>query len=219
MKRSIILLILLILTVAIAANAQGIIGSIFNQNGTQDEYMIQQIAALQLYKSYLMKGYKIVKDGSSTISGFKNGSLLQHTAHFDSLKTVSGRIRNYSRIQDIIDMDKAMLESYPQVYPKLSAADALTAMQLSGYRQLYNSLTAKASTDMDELQLVITSGKVQMTDDQRISKIDQLYYNMQRLQASVVRLNSQSLALAAQRQREAKDRAAMRSLYGQQAVH
>lgn len=219
MKRSIILLILLILTVAIAANAQGIIGSIFNQNGTQDEYMIQQIAALQLYKSYLMKGYKIVKDGSSTISGFKNGSLLQHTAHFDSLKTVSGRIRNYSRIQDIIDMDKAMLESYPQVYPKLSAANALTATQLAGYRQLYNNLTSKASTDMDELQLVITSGKVQMTDDQRISKIDQLYYNMQRLQASVVRLNSQSLALAAQRQREAKDRAAMRSLYGQQAVH
>lgn len=215
MKKGMTTLIIILLAGHLAASAQGLIGSIFNQNRTQDDYMIQQIAALRMYQSYLQKGYKIVKDGSSTISGFKNGSLLQHTAHFDSLKNVSSGIRHYARIQDIIGMDKAMLESYPEVYPKLSAANALTATQLAGYRQLYNNLTSKASTDMDELQVVITNGKVQMTDDERIGKIDRLYYDMQRLYASVTQLNNQSLALAAQRQREAKDRAAMRSLYGQ----
>lgn len=208
-------LLFIMALMGIAACAQGIVGSVFNQNASEDKDMLQQIAALQLYENYLQKGYKITKDGTAAIGDIKNGDLLQHQNHFDSLKIVSSRIRNYHRIQDIIDLDKAILSSFTGVWSRLNANNTLTSVQLADYKQLYNSLTKKAATDMDELQLVITNGKVQMTDDQRISKIDNLYYNMQRIYGAVMQLNTQSLNLAAQRQREAKDRQSMRSLYGQ----
>lgn len=209
------ILLFIMALMGIAACAQGIVGIIFNQNASQDKDMLQQIAALQLYESYLQKGYKITKDGTGAISDIKNGDLLQHSNHFDSLKIVSSRIRNYGRIQDIIDLDKDILGSFTPVWAKLNADNALTTAQLADYKQAYNNLTVRTSADMDELQLVITNGKVQMTDDQRIGKIDRLYYDMQRIYANVRLLNTQSLNLAAQRQREVKDRASMRSLYGQ----
>ena len=57
----------------------------FRQKATQKKYLLQQIAALQVYSGYLSKGYSIAKNGLNTIKNIKNGDLLQHSNYFTSL--------------------------------------------------------------------------------------------------------------------------------------
>ena len=50
----------------------------FRQKKTQEKYLIQQIAGLEVYAGYLKKGYKIFDTGSKTISKIKSGDLNMH---------------------------------------------------------------------------------------------------------------------------------------------
>ena len=70
MKKCFLCIVLLITT--ILCNAQGL-SEWFNQKATQKKYLLQQIAALQVYIGYLQKGYSIAKTGLTTIGNIKNG--------------------------------------------------------------------------------------------------------------------------------------------------
>ena len=45
----------------------------FQQTQTQKHYLVEQIAALQVYLGYVKKGYDIASKGIHTISDIKNG--------------------------------------------------------------------------------------------------------------------------------------------------
>ena len=102
--------------------AQSFFGDLFGQDGKQRKNLLEQIAALKVYDGYLQKGYSIVKNGTSVIGDFKSGDLLQFQHHFDSLKIVSSRIKNYSGVQAIIDLNQKALARYHLVTSRIKAS-------------------------------------------------------------------------------------------------
>jgi uncharacterized membrane protein YobD (UPF0266 family) len=50
----------------------------FRQGATQKKYLLQQIAALQVYIGYMQQGYSIAKQGLNTISDVNNGEYNLH---------------------------------------------------------------------------------------------------------------------------------------------
>ena len=62
-----------------------VLGGIFSQNATQQEYMIAQIGLLQTYLGYVKKGYDIAKKGLILIGDIKQGSFSVHNGVFTSL--------------------------------------------------------------------------------------------------------------------------------------
>ena len=50
----------------------------FNQKATQRKYLIQQIAALEVYTGYVSDGYSIAKKGLNIIHDIKNGDFNLH---------------------------------------------------------------------------------------------------------------------------------------------
>ena len=73
-----------------------------NQKATQKKYLLQQIAALQVYLGYAKKGYTIVTSGVNTIRNIKNGDFNLHRDFFSRLKNVNPAIRRYAKVADII---------------------------------------------------------------------------------------------------------------------
>jgi hypothetical protein len=59
------------------------------QKKTQIEYLLQQIAAQQIYLGYLKKGYTIVQKGSGLIRAVKDGRFQLDKAHFDGLININ----------------------------------------------------------------------------------------------------------------------------------
>src|SRR6218665_145225 len=76
----------------------------FQQNATQKDYLTEQIAQLKIYLELTEKGYKIAKEGLTTISEIKKGEFKLHKNRFDSLLIVNPAIGSFVRLQQITDL-------------------------------------------------------------------------------------------------------------------
>jgi len=147
----------------------------FKQKKTQIEYYLKQIAALKVYTDYLQKGYGIAKDGTKLINDIKHGDFNLHNGYFNSLKSVSPAVRNYSKVASIISDQIAIQKLFRKLITYCNHVDQLTPSEKEYIRSVYSHLNVESGKDIDELTLVITSGELEMKEDERLKKIDQLY--------------------------------------------
>ena len=63
------------------------------QKKTQIKYLVSQIAAYQVYATYVEKGYVIAKKGLTAIQNIKKGDFSLHDEYFTSLKNVNPKIK------------------------------------------------------------------------------------------------------------------------------
>ena len=82
-------LLLLLMCPPTMASAQ-----FFNQKATQVRYLEQQIAALSQYMTTAEQGYRIVRQGLTTIKGFTQGEFNLHTGFFNRLEWINPAILN-----------------------------------------------------------------------------------------------------------------------------
>jgi RNase H-fold protein (predicted Holliday junction resolvase) len=205
-------LLLAILTISVTSEAQTVVGQFFNQNKTQKKYLLDQIAALQVYKGYLKNGYTVAKDGTGLIGRIKDGDHSLHSGHFDSLSRISSKVRNYSKVKAIVAMQKQMEAEHLKAGTRINNS-ILTSLEKGQYNKIYRSVLNRSIDELSELQLVVTDGRVKMSDDERLKFIDKIYTEMLGCLSSARKINSQFLALAAQRDRERKDNQSLKNLY------
>ncbi len=168
-----IFLISCLLSLGSVANAQTF-AEWFSQKKKQKEYLLKQIAGLQVYIGFVKKGYDIATSGIHTVRDIKNGEFGLHSAFFSSLKAVSPFIRNNSKVAEIIEMQLAISKSFNGI----KSNELLSSSDSDYIATVREKVLDECFTDLEELLLVITSGKVQMTDDERIKRLDQVYAGM-----------------------------------------
>lgn len=146
----------------------------FKQKKTQKRYLLEQIAALKIYGDYLKKGYQIVDGGLSVVRDITRGEFSLHGAFISSLKKVSPAIRNDVRVAEIIALQIQILGSFSEV----KAGEYLSAADLAYIGLVQGSVTLDCFNDLEELLLVVTSGKLEMSDDERLKRLAAVYENM-----------------------------------------
>lgn len=186
----------------------------FQQKKTQKKYLLQQIAALQIYIGYVQKGYKIAEEGLTTISGFTRGEFNLHSDYLNSLKTVNPEIRKYVRIADIIDLQVKIVKSYNSNYRQITSSNAFSSDELGYIRSVFSSLLDDCEKALDELIAVITDDKLEMKDDERMTRIDKLYLAMQDKFIFSRSFGNDARLLAASRIKEQADIKMSRDLQG-----
>jgi hypothetical protein len=177
----------------------------FRQKATQRKYLLQQIAALQVYSGYLSKGYSIAKNGLNTIKGIKNGDLLQHTNYFTSLVTVNPQIKKYKRVAEIIAMQIAIAKQSGNALKNFKNNHHFTTTEINYLQSVFNKLLSECAKNLDELFSLITNGNLQMKDDERIKAINKIYIDMQDKQQFARAFSNSAAGLSIQRSNEAND--------------
>ncbi|MET3876477.1 hypothetical protein [Chitinophaga sp. OAE865] len=176
--------------------------SIFNQKSTQTKYLFQQIAALRVYTDYLKKGYAVVKDGTGLIKDIKNGEFDLHKSYFGSLKSVSSAIRKHPKASAIYKMLSEIEQRRGSIY---SLCPSLPPAQATELKALLGSIASQSSIELDELLMVLEDGYVEMTDDQRIKRIDDIYTRVQKTWAWQRELHRRTAALVSYLQQSLHD--------------
>ena len=149
----------------------------FQQKKTQKKYLLEQIAALKVYAGYLEKGYDIAKSGLQAIQDFKQGEFQLHGDYFQSLKQVNAVVFNYPRVKDILAAQKQALNLIRQI--RRSAKDPLLNASEKDYLFGVSDKALSGCEDLiNELNAVISNGQLEMQDNERIDRIDQLYSAM-----------------------------------------
>ena len=204
------LAIAFILLVTVSSGRAQTWNETFRQKQTQKKYLLEQLAALKLYADYLGKGYKIVHTGLQTVKDISKGEFNLHNTFINSLKAVRPLIRNNSKVSGIIVF-------------QLEISKALNGVkgfeQLSGSNHEYiqsvrNAVMDECSKDLEELYLIITSGKVEMTDDERLRRLDYVYEAMRDKARFIQRFTNDIQLLIRQKKQETESINELKNSYG-----
>ena len=149
------------------------------QKKTQKKYLMQQIAALQVYIGYAKKGYDVANKGLTTIRNIKNGDLNLHRDFFGSLKRANPKIKKYAKVADIIAYQLRIVKETNKTLQGIRETGQFTSEELDYCKMVFDNLLVDCLKSIDELFLVITSGELEMKDDERIKRINALYADMQ----------------------------------------
>ncbi len=208
------LITIIILTISVTlCNAQTF-AEWFKQKTTQKKYLIQQIAALQMYLSYVQKGYSIAQTGLSTISNIKKGDFNLHRNFFSSLKSINPRIRNYAKVADIIAFQISIMKIYKDTYRQVQTSLLFNAGEVDYILKIFKNLLSNCTEIIGELMNVTTDGELEMKDDERLKRIETLYSSMQDNYTFAQSFSGETKLLTVQRMKEKNDVQTGRTLNG-----
>ena len=193
-----IYILILSLVFSILVNAQTL-SEWTQQKKTQIQYLLDQIAANKVSIDYLEKGYEIARTGLNTIQNIKKADFNLHFDFFGSLEIVNPKIKTYTRVADIIAYHVRIVKNIGTTIKNLKESGQFNTDELDYGNAVFENLLDECVKNVDELYLVITSGDLQMTDDERIKRINQLYTDMQDKYSFCQSFSEECSVLATQR--------------------
>ncbi|GGA92939.1 hypothetical protein GCM10011511_15440 [Puia dinghuensis] len=137
--------------------------------------MIEQLGKLEVYLQELKQGYSIVQKGLTTIGDIKKGDFDLHSLFFNSLKDVNPSIKNWSKVADILAMQVQLVFGCQSSLQQAASSGNFSSTDLQYLDAVFGNLKTLTEKDIDELTSLLSDGDRQMTDDDRMARIDRLY--------------------------------------------
>jgi hypothetical protein len=181
----------------------------FRQKKTQKKYLLEQLVALKVYAGYLKKGYDIASTGLNMVRDFSKGEFSLHNSFISSLKAVSPVVKNNSKVADIIILQLEISKAFRNI----NFGNITSANTQAYVGEVKAKVMEECDNDIDELLLVITSGKVEMKDDERLKRLEKIYLNMLDKSAFVQSFCNQVNMMKEQRTREQQSINQLKQLY------
>lgn len=175
---------------------------------------VEKLAQLKKILSNMKKGYEIVSTGYNTIKDISKGNFNIHQAFLDGLMQVSHTVRNYKKIAEIISYQTQLVKEYKSAFRRFDASNLFNTNEIKYMDNVYTNLFNKSLQNLEELTMVITAGKLRMSDDERINTIDRIYNDIADKLVFLRTFNKENNVLAIQRGREMVDTKVSKKLNG-----
>ncbi len=180
---------------------------------TQIKRYLEQIAANKVYVEYLNKAISVARYGLTTIGNIRNGELSLHQLFFKELNEVNPKIKNWTKVAQIIDYQVNILKSYKKSYKQIQASGQFTNAELKYIVSVFSKLINDCSKALDMLYDVLNGATYKMSDDERIKRIETLFANMQSNYKFCQEFANNNTALAIQRLQDQKETDLSRKLF------
>jgi hypothetical protein len=175
---------------------------------------VEKLAQLKKILSNMKKGYQIVSNGYNAIKDISKGNFNLHEAFLDGLMQVSPTVRKYKKIGEIIIFQTQLVKEYKSAFKRFETSNLFNTNEIKYMGNVYSNLFNKSLQNLDELTMVITAGKLRMSDDERLNAIDRIYIDMGDKLVFLITFNKENNVLAIQRGREMVDTKISKKLNG-----
>jgi hypothetical protein len=186
----------------------------FDQNATRKQYDEEQITALGTFIKVMEKGYGIVESGLSTIKGIKAGEFNLHSNFYASLESINPAVGNMGEIAEIVSLQLATAERVKAALARYRQNGSLGTDEVTAVSQVLQGVVNAEISDVNTLMQIITAGKFQMTDDQRMGYIRELDASARTRFAFAAGVTDQADIASLQRQAELAQAEVVMGLYG-----
>jgi len=129
---------------------------------------VEKLAQFKKILSNMKKGYEVVSKGYNNIKDISKGNFNLHDAFLNALLQVSPAVKKYKRIGDIVICQSQIIKEYRAAFNRFKVSNLFTASETKYMEQVYDNLFNKSLQNLNELTIVITAGKLRMSDDERI---------------------------------------------------
>lgn len=178
------------------------------QKRTQIKYLVNQIAALQVYIELGQKGYAIYQDGLDFISDIKDGEFSLHREYFASLSAVKPGIANLPKVKEIIEWAR-QIRRFDELVGRLDLG-----REQSSAEKLFTGLVQRSSESIEQIELLVTDGNYQLNDRERIKRINDVYEQMSEVYGFARSLYNDALQLRGLQATDEKDVRLLRMFNG-----
>ena len=175
---------------------------------------VEKLAQLKKILSNMKKGYDIVSTGYNKIKAVSKGNFNLHDAFLSALLQVSPGVKKYNRVADIITCQKQIVKEYKVAFRRFNSSNLFNVSELNYMSNVYSNLFNKSLQNLNELIIVLTAGKLRMSDDERIAAIDSVYNDITDKLVFLRSFNNENNVLAVQRGREMIDTKVSKKLNG-----
>jgi len=174
---------------------------------------VEKLASLKNILTDLKKGYEIVSGGYNTIKNISEGNFNLHENFLNSLLEISPAVKKYKRIADIIAAQVKIVAEYKTAFRQFRESDQFTTGEIDYISNVYKNLFNQSVKNLDALVTVVTANQLRMSDDERITAIDDVWKEVQNELMFLRHFNGSTRILAMQRIKEANDVSAINQIY------
>lgn len=175
---------------------------------------VQKLSQLKQMLADLKKGYEIVYKGYSTIKDISEGNFNLHQVFLDGLLQVSPAIRNYKKVADIVSLQLRIVSEYKSAFKQFQGNGKFTPDEIDYMSKVYSNLFDESVKNIETLTMILTSGTLRMSDDERLKQIDTLYDDMVDKLTFLRHFNNQTSVLSMQRTKDANEINLSKKFYG-----
>lgn len=204
MKMLLILLTLLINTTCFSQS----------QEAKQLLLNVEKLAQLKLMLSHMKTGYKILEKGYTSIKNISQGNFNLHRDFLDGLLQVSPAVKKYSKVADIIRVQLKLVKEAKDALAEFRGSRQFTVAEIEYLGNVYANLLKESLKMLDELAMVVTAGKLRMSDDERLQAIDRIHDEVLEQYTFLNEFNNGTAILSLQREKEQMDIDLMRKIHG-----
>ena len=159
-------------------------------------------------------GYKILYKGYTAVKDISEGNFNLHKTFLDGLMQVSPAVKKYKRITDIINYQLRIVKEGKAAFNQFRGDKQFTVDEIDYGDKIYSNLFQESIKNIDELAMVITAGKLRMSDDERLQAIDRIYLSIEDQYSFLKDFSSNTAMLSLQRKSEQAQIEMSRRIYG-----
>ncbi|WP_316757581.1 hypothetical protein [Pedobacter aquatilis] len=165
-----IVIVLLFMALSVQQGLAQTLSEWVAQKKTQERYLLEQIAALQLYGSYVKKGYQLVSGGVNMVRDLSKGELDVHQLFFSSLSKVNPVVRSSAKVTEII-----ALELKTRQLLSASRRVELSSAARQNVEVVAEGLGNESLKGLEEMLSIVLTGHVELSDAKRLERLNTLY--------------------------------------------
>lgn len=205
MKKLIVILIMCSMSFQLKAQSEEVQQLLLN---------IEKLSQFRKILKNMKDGYQIIFKGYTAVKDISQGNFNLHKTFLDGLMQVSPAVKKYKRIADIISYQLRIAKEYKLAYNRFKEERQFTVEEVDYLGKVYGNLFNESLKSLDELSMVITSGKLRMSDDERLQAIDKIYLSVEEQYSFLKEFTNNSNLLSLQRKAEKAEIEMSRRLYG-----
>lgn len=136
---------------------------------------MEKLTQLKSMLTDMKKGCQVISEGYSKVKNIAQGNFSLHEVFLDGLLLVSPEVKKYARVKDILTVQKAIVSEATGALGRFRSSEHFTSAELGYLGEVYQRLLKNSVDQLDELAMVITSSKLRMSDEERLSAIDRIF--------------------------------------------
>lgn len=162
----------------------------------------EKLAHFKKILQNMYDGYKILHKGYTAVKDISEGNFTLHKTFLDGLLQINPTVKKYKRITDIISYQVRIVKEYKAAFSQFKDDKQFAVEEIDYLGKVYKNLFEQSLKSLDELAMVITAGKLRMSDDERLQAIDKIYSSVEDQFSFLKDFNSNTAILSLQRKSE-----------------
>jgi hypothetical protein len=215
-----VFVIMLMISSVEKAKAQFVIGEVIKLTVTKIIKAIDlKVQRMQNKTIWLQNAQKVIENQLSKtklteISGWTEQQRSLYKDYYAELGKIKSVITKYQRIKDITLKQAELVREYKRAWNLFRQDSHFNPQELDYMQKVYTGILDASVKNLDEIMMVVSPAKTQMTDEQRLELINTASNHLDENYNDLHQFNNQGIQLSLQRSKDLNDSRSIKKLYG-----